>query len=131
MSSKLNQSVTTRPVRVRILNREDDCERELGVYGEITDFESEFLVAFHDVCLEFIVAILHKQKVTNLEQALTTGIIDLTAISVYLEICGDQIIRGYRKAFKHLGGVDLTRVGIHTVYDRSVQDIVCKISFFR
>jgi hypothetical protein len=118
-------------VRVRILNRGEASERELGSYEEISDFESEFLVAFHDICLEFIVAILHKQKVTNLEQALTSGLVDLTAISVYLEICGDRIIRGYRKAFSHLGGIDLTRVGIHTVYDRSVQDIVCKISFFR
>lgn len=116
--------------RVKIVDREMN-ERELNCVEDISSFERDFLVAFHDICLEFICAILQKQKISNLEQALTAGLVDLTALSIYLEYCADSIIKGYTSVFPQYGGIDLSRVGIHTVYDRNLKDVVCKISFFR
>lgn len=121
-----------RPTRLRILARnEHGDERELDYCEDISQFEQDFLVAFHDVCSEFIVAVLQKQKVLSIEQALNSGKIDLEALSVYLELLGSKIIKDYGKVFPHTRGVDLTRVSIHTVYDRNIKDIVIKISFFR
>ena len=121
-----------RPTRLRILARNGQGdERELDYCEDVSKFEQDFLVSFHDVCSEFVVAVLQKQKVFSIEQALISGKIDLEAFSVYLELLGTKIIKDYGQVFPHTHGIDLTRVGIHTVYDRNIKDIIIKISFFR
>lgn len=120
---------TDKSPRLRIVDRE--CEFEVDCMSDISNFEQDFLVAFHDICREFLQLVLLEQKVSNLEDALRKGLIDLDAFSVYLEYCSVGIINGYKKVFPQYGGIDLCNVGIHTVYDNKHKDIVCKISFFR
>ena len=123
----------TRSRSVRLISRNDHsyCEQELDMCESLTDFEQNFLLAFHDVCSEFIFNVLRRSKVSSLENALLRGIIDLNALSLYLEMSGANMIKAYSSAFPHKNGIDISRIGIHTVYDRKLKDVVCKISFFR
>ena len=93
--------------RVRVVARQpgagsdfdrDDCDcRELDLLEDLSSFERDFLVAFHDVCSEFVVMVLHKIRVTDVEKALTSGTLDLAAMSIWLEHRALQIIGAYRK----------------------------------
>lgn len=118
---------------LRIVSRDAKsyCEQELEAYDDLSDVERDFLVAFHDICTEFIVSVLRRSRSSNLEQALMRGSIDLNAVSTYLEISAASIIKSYKQIFFKSNQIDLVRVGIHIVYDKNIKDLICKISFFR
>ena len=127
------ESNTTSEPRLRIFDRKSSEEEyEIGTSSDFhSDFESDFLVAFHCICKEFLMVVLQRQKVKSLSEAISKGLIDLDAFSAYMEYCAASIIKGYEQVFPHYGGIDLCRVGIHTSFDRKLNDVVCKISFFR
>lgn len=129
--SHSHESTKHRLLRIVSRDTKSYCEQEIEAYDDLSDVERDFLVAFHDVCTEFIVSVLRRSKATNLEHALMRGNIDLNAISTYLEISAATMIKSYKQVFVESNQIDLTRVGIHIVYDKNIKDLICKISFFR